>query len=171
MSKTLILYYSRTGKTKAACEALGKKLGADIVEIKDLKNRAGKWGFFCAVLAGLFNIKTSIEPERPDMSAYGNIIIASPIWGNALSMAIRAFLSLNQFDSKNVIFLTTVLGHDSDRWSDRALGNIKNSGGRPGLCLQITTMRRVKGKRVKKSIEEIASEAVKLVPEIEKAFS
>ena len=35
----LILYYSLTGNTRACCEALQRTLGADILEIKDLKKR------------------------------------------------------------------------------------------------------------------------------------
>jgi hypothetical protein len=42
VSKILIIYYSNTGNTKAACEALQEKLGADIIGIKDLKNNPGK---------------------------------------------------------------------------------------------------------------------------------
>ena len=37
--KTLIVYYSLTGNTKAVCEALQKEIGCDIIEIKDLKSR------------------------------------------------------------------------------------------------------------------------------------
>ena len=39
--KILVLYYSNTGNTRAVCDALREKLGADIVEIKDLKNNPG----------------------------------------------------------------------------------------------------------------------------------
>ena len=46
--KTLILYYSRTGNTKAACEALAKAMAADIAQVKDLSDRSGGWGFFSA---------------------------------------------------------------------------------------------------------------------------
>ena len=36
--KTLVVYYSITGNTKAVYELISKELGADLIEIKDLKN-------------------------------------------------------------------------------------------------------------------------------------
>jgi len=59
--KTLILYYSLTGNTKAGCEALQKELGASIVEIKDLKKRSGKWGFFKTAIGSLVGKHTKLN--------------------------------------------------------------------------------------------------------------
>ena len=42
----LVIYYSRTGKTRAAAQFIGETLGCDILEIKDLKDRSGISGFF-----------------------------------------------------------------------------------------------------------------------------
>ena len=42
--KTLIVYYSRTGNTQTACEALQKELGCDIIEIKDLEKQGRRLG-------------------------------------------------------------------------------------------------------------------------------
>jgi flavodoxin len=39
--KSLVVYYTRTGKTKSAAEAIATQLGADIEEIVDLKKTAG----------------------------------------------------------------------------------------------------------------------------------
>ena len=40
MGKTLIVYYSLTGNTKAGCEVLQSELMADVLEIRDLVNRS-----------------------------------------------------------------------------------------------------------------------------------
>ena len=37
--KTLIIYYSRTGKSKLVCDVLQKNIHADILEVKDTKGR------------------------------------------------------------------------------------------------------------------------------------
>ena len=71
----LILYHSLTGNTKACCEALQKELFADIIEIKDLKDRSGKWGFFKTAIGSLFGSHTKIEPENPDLSLHPFIIL------------------------------------------------------------------------------------------------
>ncbi len=80
MMKSLVVYYSRTGKTKTAGEAIAKELGADREEIIDMKKRTGlkpiRW-----LIAGmdarrkkLTNIRTQKKPESYDM-----IIIGTPI--------------------------------------------------------------------------------------------
>ena len=43
VEKTLIVYYSRTGKTKLICETLKNHLGTDSIQISDLKDREGTW--------------------------------------------------------------------------------------------------------------------------------
>ena len=82
--KILILYHSLTGNTKACCEALQKGLETDIIEIKDLSDRSGRWGFFKSAIGSLLGMHTDIEPEKPDLSAYSNIILGSPIWTGQL---------------------------------------------------------------------------------------
>jgi flavodoxin len=37
--KSLLIYYSRTGKTKFVAETIAAELGSDIEEVVDLKNR------------------------------------------------------------------------------------------------------------------------------------
>ena len=43
--KCLVVYYTRTGKTKVVAEKVSAELGADIEEIVDLKKREGKLGW------------------------------------------------------------------------------------------------------------------------------
>ena len=107
VGKTLILYYSLTGNTKASCEALQEALRADIVEIKDLVNRSGRWGFFKTAIGSLLGMHTKIEPENPDLSSYPNIILGSPIWTGKLSMATRTLIDKNSFEGKKVVIFTT----------------------------------------------------------------
>ena len=95
--KTLILYHSLTGNTKACCESIQQELGADIMEIKDLVDRSGKWGFFKTAIGSLLGMHTKIEPENPDLPSYPNIILGSSIWTGKLSMAIRTLIDKNSF--------------------------------------------------------------------------
>ena len=117
--KTLILYYSLTGNTKASCEALQKTLGADILEIKDLRNRSGKWGFFKTAIASLIGRPTKIEPEHPNLSSYSFIILGSPIWTGKLSMAIRTLVDRNRFDGKKVVIFTTTNAYEKEKYKEK----------------------------------------------------
>ena len=43
--KCLVVYYTRTGKTKFVAEAIATQLGADLEEVVDLKKRGGAIGW------------------------------------------------------------------------------------------------------------------------------
>ena len=170
MGKTLILYYSRTGNTKMCCEALQKELGADLIEIKDLKNRDGGWGFFTGALGSMFNVHTNIDPLNPDLSPYKNIIIASPIWTGTLSTAIRTLIDKNRFDNKQVVMFTTTNAAEKEKYIEKSKARAANNGAQVvGYC-QVVVKREVAGQKVDKPKQEIIEDTLKFVPEIKKAF-
>jgi flavodoxin len=110
-AKTLIIYYSRSGKTRLISETLAKNIGADILEIKDPKDRSGWWGFMIAGLDAFRHIHTPIEPERPAVDSYSTLIIATPIWSWNVSTPIHTLFEKNSFDKKKLILLTTANIH------------------------------------------------------------
>ena len=170
MGKTLILYYSRTGNTKMCCEALQKELGADLIEIKDLKNRDGGWGFFTGALGSMFNVHTNIDPLNPDLSPYKNIIIASPIWTGTLSTAIRTLIDKNRFDNKQVVMFTTTNAAEKEKYIEKSKARAANNGAQVVGYYQVVVKREVDGKKVDKPKQEIIEDTLKFVLEIKKAF-
>jgi flavodoxin len=170
MGKTLILYYSRTGNTKMCCEALQKELGADLLEIKDLKNRDGGWGFFTGALGSMFNVHTNIDPLNPDLSPYKNIIIASPIWTGTLSTAIRTLIDKNRFDNKQVVMFTTTNAAEKEKYIEKSKARAANNGAQVVGYYQVVVKREVEGKKVDKPKQKIIEDTLKFVPEIKKAF-
>ena len=109
--KSLIIYYSRTGKTKLVSEILQKNLGADILEINDPQDRSGAWGYIKSSIDAFSHKHTPIEPERFDISAYSVIIVASPIWSWSLSTPIHTLFEKNRFDGKKIVLITTANIH------------------------------------------------------------
>jgi flavodoxin len=170
MGKTLILYYSRTGNTKMCCEVLQKELGADLIEIKDLINRDGGWGFFTGALGSMFNVHTKIDPLNPDLSPYKNIIIASPIWTGTLSTAIRTLIDENRFDNKKVVMFTTTNAAEKEKYIEKSKGRAAKNGAQVVGYYQVVVKKEVAGKKVDKSKQEIIEDTLKFVPEIKKAF-
>jgi flavodoxin len=170
MDKILILYYSRTGNTKMCSEVLQKELGADLLEIKDLKNRDGGWGFFTGALGSMFNVHTNIDPLNPDLSPYKNIIIASPIWTGTLSTAIRTLIDKNRFDNKQVVMFTTTNAAEKEKYIEKSKARVTNNGAQVVGYYQVVVKREVDGKKVDKPKQEIIEDTLKFVPEIKKAF-
>ena len=106
----LVLYYSRTGNCRAVAEAIGETVTCPVQEIKDLKNRAGFWGF----ISGMIDIRkrpiTDIEPTKVDLSAYDTIYLGSPIWGMRFAPAITTVLNAFDFKGKKIVLFAVVTG-------------------------------------------------------------
>jgi len=169
--KTLILYYSLTGNTRAGCEVLQAELGADMIEIKDLRKRDGKWGFIKTAIASLVGKHTRIEPEKVDITKYHNIIIGSPIWTGKLSMAIRTLIDRNRFDWRKVIIYTTTNALEKEKYQEKSRNLVRKQGGNVVGYYQILAKEEVNGKKTDRTKEQIAEDSRAIVPEIRQLFS
>jgi flavodoxin len=109
--KTLIIYYSRTGKTKLISETLNQHINADLLELHDPIDRSGSWGYMKSAYGAFRHQHAPIEPEQPDMSSYSHIIIASPIWSWNLCTPIHTLFEKNRFDGKKLVLITTANIH------------------------------------------------------------
>jgi flavodoxin len=169
--KTLIVYYSRTGNTRTACEALQKDLGCDIIEIKDLKNRAGGWGFFTSTIGTLFGTHTKIDPVHPELAPYNAVIIGSPIWAGKLSTAIRTFIAENRFDGKKVVLYTTTNVFEKEGSKNKAEKMVTESGGQVVGSFQIAVTEKINEEKIERSQSLIKEDAVKIAGEIKKVLT
>jgi len=93
--KTLVVYYSRTGHTKALAQEIGTKLGAEIDEIADKKPRKGVIGWLGAGKDATSGKPTEIEFGK-DASAYDLVVAGTPVWGGSMAPAIRSYLTKNK---------------------------------------------------------------------------
>jgi len=73
--KTLVVYYSKTGNTKKAAEAVINELGD------------------CDVSMLTFDEKANTIGGAVDPSEYGRVILLSPIWAFALSTPMKLYLN------------------------------------------------------------------------------
>ncbi|MCL2181324.1 MAG: hypothetical protein FWB83_09365 [Treponema sp.] len=80
--KTIILYYSWSGKTKALAVKKAGEINAGIEEVTDVK----KPSIFGAFIPGAYNAmkrkKTKINPVAADLTSYEKIIIMAPVWAS-----------------------------------------------------------------------------------------
>jgi flavodoxin len=169
--KTLILYYSRTGNTRAACQAMAKAMGADSIEVQDLSSRSGGWGFFTGAMNSLFNLQTGIAPEKPDIAPYSRIIVAAPIWAGKVAAAARTLFAKNRFDGKKVAVFSTTNVLEKQPQLDKARALVENAGGAYCGHFQIAVTEKTDGEKTPKSIDRIVQEALALIPGMEKAFA
>jgi len=94
-STTLIVYYSRTGNTRAISESIKDTLGCDIQEIKDLKDRSGISGFIGGMIDVRENPTTDISPKEVRLENYNLLIIVHRKKGGTLQRGRRTDASEN----------------------------------------------------------------------------
>jgi flavodoxin len=164
--KILILYYSRTGNTQAACEVLQKELGADIQEIKDLNSRDTKFGMIAGMLKTIMGMQTDIEPEFVDVESYDTLIISAPIWASKFGLAMRTFVERSNFEGKRVIIFITADSFVEEKYQQKHTALITESGGKVVGHFQVQAMDLVDDEKVARTKEVIVEETLKLVPDI-----
>ncbi len=95
----LIIYFSRTGRTRKVAEAIQEATGFDLEEIKEKAGRVGTLGFLKSGMESTRRMLPQIIPLTNDPSQYDIVIIGTPIWASNMSSPIRAFIT----DYKNKI--------------------------------------------------------------------
>ncbi len=169
--KILLLYYSKTGNTKAACEALGKALNADIREIKDRNSRDSGPGIIGAMLKINLGMQTDTDPEKIDFSPYKNIIVAAPVWASKLGLAMKTFIENNRFDGKDVIIFITADSFIDEKYQEKHRQLVKDSGGTVLGNFQVQATDLVNKEKVPRTKEKIVEEALKFVPQMQKSLA
>ncbi|HVP99941.1 MAG TPA: hypothetical protein VMT57_00315 [Candidatus Thermoplasmatota archaeon] len=106
----LVVYYSRTGRTKRIAEEIAKKLQADIEEIIDLQQRSGPLGFIHGGRQAKKKELTQIKACSKEPSQYHIVIIGTPIWYLTMATAIRTYLHQNKDHLLQVAFFCTYGG-------------------------------------------------------------
>ena len=102
----LIVYYTRTGNTKAVSESLASLLDADIAEIEEKRARRGIWGF----LQGSYDaLRKKITPVRyaKTPQQYRCVVVATPVWAGTVPSAVRSFCETEKDIIQTYVVLTT----------------------------------------------------------------
>ena len=90
--KTLIIYYSFSGRTRAIAKELAAKESADIVEIKDVKHLGRLKAYTAGIVASVRGKAWPIQPMGANFALYDRLILLAPIWANNPPPAFNAML-------------------------------------------------------------------------------
>jgi flavodoxin len=93
VARVLVVYYSRTGMTRQVASCLAERLGADVEELVDTKNRSGAIGFVVAGKDAAMKKLVPIEPPKKNPADYDVVILGTPVWANTMASAMRAYLN------------------------------------------------------------------------------
>lgn len=107
--KSLVLYYSQTGATKAVAEELQKQLGCDIDSIVAVIPYDGDYGQTIArwMQEKKDSVKVEVKPLSVNLDEYDTIFLGFPIWGGTYALPMASFLADNKLNNKNVVTFAT----------------------------------------------------------------
>jgi flavodoxin len=105
--KSLIVFYSRTGRTKKIAEAIQASLNGEIDEIHDKTSRSGIIGWLKAGKDAREKSLTALKNVEKNPLDYYVVVIGSPTWNGTVSTPIRTYIEQYKTSLKNVAIFST----------------------------------------------------------------
>ncbi|MDA3838873.1 MAG: flavodoxin [Candidatus Delongbacteria bacterium] len=102
--KKLVIFYSLDGNTKFISENIAQEIGADILELKPLKEitRNNFMKMFSGGKQAILKSEPEIQPFDIDPLSYDLIFIGTPVWAWTFAPALRTFFKYNKIENKNI---------------------------------------------------------------------
>ena len=92
--KTLVIFYSYTGRTRTISRELAAKEQFDITEIKSAKRIVKLRAYTTGIIASIKGKPWPIQPLDVDLPEYDNLVLLSPVWAGNPPPAVNAFIEL-----------------------------------------------------------------------------
>jgi flavodoxin len=109
-SRTLVVYYSRTGTTRTVARAIRDELGCAIERIADRARRRGFLGYLRSCFDALLRRRTALHATSTDPGDYDLVIVGTPTWSASIAPPVRAYLAENRSRIRRVAFFCTHAG-------------------------------------------------------------
>ncbi len=148
--KILVVFYSRTGKTRKVAEELRNILDCDIEELIDKKSRSGPIEYIRAARDAGKHKLTVLEKIKNDPANYDLIIIGTPNWAGTMAMAVRTYITENYMNFNNVAFFE-IAGRNN---FDGAFSDMKEIIGSDPLAVMGVRSKEVNNGRYKTKVVE-----------------
>jgi flavodoxin len=148
--KILMVYYSRSGNTRALAGKIIEKTGCDWVEIKpETSFHAPFSGYLKALGHSMMKRTPKLRETAKGVSGYDLVIIGGPIWAGRVASPVRTFLRENRDQFKNVAFFVTQGGRHG---GENVLRQMERDAGMPPLASLVMCERDLQGRLLKHAI-------------------
>ncbi|WP_303234844.1 flavodoxin family protein [Methanosphaera cuniculi] len=151
----LVVYYTRTNKTKMVAEKIAQMKNADMLEIIDKKDRSGALGYIGGAISAVRNSSTPIEYDVKDLSKYDIVYLGSPVWASKPAPAIREYIEQNDFSNVNVVTFVTMMASGEKPALEIMNDMIQKQGGNVIKSFAIITKNTDIDELTQKAIEEL----------------
>ncbi len=138
--KSLVAYYSLTGKTKLVAQAIAETLDATLLEITETKpRRPGFAIYLTGGFAALTNRGSEISPSDIDLKQYDTIFLGCPVWSFRPAPAINSFIYQTDFEGRRVVPFVTMGGSDARKALDNMTAKIERRNGKVAGSFALTS--------------------------------
>lgn len=134
--KTLVVYYSWSGNTRALAKQLAVQLGCESVELSPEKPYPAEYTA-CTEYAKN-EIRAGVRPAMkpfPDLSSYHTLLVGSPNWWSTVAPPVSAFLESPALTGKTVSLFITHGGGGMSRCETDARKQCKGIFKEPALAV------------------------------------
>lgn len=114
MSRALVVYFSRTGTTKAVAQQIARELGADVELIAEEGSRAGILGWLRSAYEATFGKTRAIHAPLCDPTNYDLVVLGTPTWNAAPCTPLLSYVRMNRNALPRVAFFCTFDGRGGD---------------------------------------------------------
>jgi len=137
--KSLVVYYSLTGKTRLVAQAIAESLNAALVEIEERRPIPMPFVYMSGSFAALLNRGSKINPIDVDLKQYERIFIGSPIWASRPTPALNSFIHQTNFEGRSVIPFFTMGGDNAEKALANMMAKIERRQGKVVGSFAITS--------------------------------
>lgn len=127
-SKTLVVYFSRSGNTELVALQIAKKFKAEIVKLVAEDYEIGFFGWLNSLKDARSHI-ANIKPDKIELSQFDTIFIGSPIWLYSPAPPVWTFAEKNDFTNKKVVLFNTYNSNFGQNYIDEFKSIIEKNGG------------------------------------------
>jgi flavodoxin len=139
--RSLVVYYSMTGKTRLAAQAIAEAMDATLVEVEEERPIPMPFVYLSGGFRAITNRGSRIYPVAIDLKQYERIFIGSPIWASRPSPAINSFIYQTDFEGRSITPFFTMGGDNSGTALANITIKIEGSRGKVGGSFAITSHR------------------------------
>lgn len=118
--RSLVIYYSRSGKTKSIAERIARATGADLEEILEVERHES---YARSAIDAVLKRKPALRPLGRALDDYDLIFIGTPIWRMNAVPAIQALLSTQSWEARAIALFCT-MGGMGDKKAFRTMRNL-----------------------------------------------
>ena len=137
--KSLVVYYSLTGKTRLVAQAIAEALNATLLEIEERRPVPMPFVYLSGSFAAFTNRGSKINPIDVDLKQYERIFVGSPVWAYRPAPAINSFIYKTNLEGRSVIPFFTTGGNNSEKALANITAKIERSQGKVVGSFAITS--------------------------------